>query len=99
MTLSEFLYRHPLFTLVLMVASALSVGTLTLNIFYMLSANWDFISRRGLMAFEDGAGQQLLELSMTGSIAMMAYLLFKVTEGVLVEWIKQRCVRKSAKHK
>lgn len=90
MNLYKLLYRHPLFTLVLMMCSALVVGLLTLNIFNLLSANWAFISRYGFMALREGAAMQLLELALTGFISVLVYLLFKLTESVLVDWVKQR---------
>ncbi|MCB1755455.1 MAG: hypothetical protein KDJ38_08025 [Gammaproteobacteria bacterium] len=90
MRFSEFLYKHPLLTFMLMVVSGLTVGTLTVNIFYVLSQNWEFISRHGLMALREGAGLQLLELVFTGTVSMFVFILFKVTESVLVEWLKNR---------
>jgi hypothetical protein len=56
----------------------------------LLRANWDYIGRFGIMALRDGAAVQLLELFINGAISIFAYLLFKVTESVLVEWIKTR---------
>lgn len=90
MTLYNVLFRHPFLTLLLMMVSALAVGLLTLNIFNLLSANWAFISRYGLMALREGAALQLLELIGTGFVSMLVYLLFKLTESVLVDWTKQR---------
>lgn len=90
MTFSEFLYKHPILALMLMVLSGLTVGTLTVNIFNVLSENWDFISRHGLMALREGAALQLLELFFTGLVSMLVFVLFKVTESALVDWLKNR---------
>lgn len=90
MNLYKVLYRHPLVTFLMMMCSALAVGLLTLNIFNLLSANWAFISQYGFMALREGAALQLLELVLTGFISVLVYLLFKLTESVLVDWIKQR---------
>ncbi len=90
MTLYDFLYRHPLITLIVMILSGLTVGTLTLNIFNLLAANWDFISRHGLMALREGAARQLLELLLTGAVSMIVYIVFKVTETTLTDWLKNR---------
>ena len=93
MTLHEFLYRHPVLTLMLLVFSGLTVGTLTLNIFHLLAANWEVIGRHGLMALREGAAQQLIELLLTGTVSMLVYLLFKLSEGALVEWLKNRRIK------
>ena len=90
MNFYSWLYKHPFVTLLLMMISALAVGLLTVNIFNLLSANWTFISRYGFMALREGAALQLAELILTGFISMLVYLLFKLTESVLVDWMKQR---------
>ncbi len=90
MNLYKMLYKHPFLTLILMMVSALVVGLLTLNIFNLMSANWAFISQYGVMALREGAALQLAELILTGFVSMLVYLLFKITENVLVDWIKQR---------
>jgi len=95
--LYDFLYRHPVVALLVMVLSGLTVGTLTLNIFNLLSANWELISQYGLMALRDGAAIQLLELSVTGTLSMLVYLVFKISESTLLDWLKDRStLRKSS---
>lgn len=82
------LVRYPALALLLMMLSGLAFGMLTLNIFHLLTANWGFIQRHGLMALREGAGRQLLELLGTGVISMLVYLLFKLSESVLIDYLK-----------
>lgn len=88
MTLSAFLTRHPLLTFLILLLSLVTFGVLSLNIFSLLSANWEYISQYGLMGLRDGGAQQLLELLLNGVVSVLAYLSFKVSEGILVDWIK-----------
>ncbi len=62
-------------------------GAGTLNLFNMFSANWELISRHGVMALADGAAQQLLELLLTLLISMLNYVIFKACEHSLVNRI------------
>ena len=88
MTVSTFLTKHPLLTFIVLLLSLVVFGVLSLNIFSLLSANWEYISQYGLMGLRDGGAQQLLELLLNGVVSVLAYLSFKVSEGVLVDWIK-----------
>ena len=55
-------------------------GVGTYNIFMLLSANLDLITRHGWMALMDGAARQLAELVVTGYLSMAAYVVFKTCE-------------------
>ncbi len=78
---------HWLTTLALMGLFALGFGLATLNLFMMLSANFNLIAVHGAMALFDGALLQLIELFVYGYLAVIFYVLLKSCEQVLVEHI------------
>ena len=59
-------------------------GLGTLNLFNTFSANAELIRQHGLMALEDGAAAQLLELLVTLAVSMAGYVVFKACEHRLV---------------
>ncbi len=85
MTIYKFLYKHPSIAFILLMASGLAFGAMTLNIFRLVAANWKFITTYGLMALKDGGLEQAFELMMTGMLSMIVYLIFKFCENILIE--------------
>jgi hypothetical protein len=79
------LHLHWLLTLFLMGAFAMAFGLLSLNLFMILRANVNLIAAHGAMALMDGAFVQLLGLIGYGYLGVIAFLLFKACEKVLVE--------------
>lgn len=69
----------------LLMASGLAFGAMTLNIFRLIAANWNLITTYGLMALKDGALLQSIELILTGMSSMIVYLVFKFCEHILIE--------------
>ncbi|TAK90908.1 MAG: hypothetical protein EPO06_06170 [Burkholderiaceae bacterium] len=88
--LKKFLMRHPLLTFVLMGASFLVFGLISLNLIYIFHANLELLLEHGQMALWDGGLQQLIELLVSGYLALMFYLLFKLCEKVLVDRVTER---------
>jgi hypothetical protein len=64
-------------------------GAGTLNIVYLLRANTELLWNYGWQAVMDGGLRQLVELLVTGYVAMAAYLVFKACEYRLVHWLKE----------
>ena len=79
------LRRHRLACFGLMVLSFIGFGLLTLDLVRVVSANAALLSTYGWQALQDGGLRQLLELLGSAVAAMMAWLLFKVCETVLVQ--------------
>ena len=67
--------------------SFFSFGVGSLNLFYLLRANTNFVLDNGWMALGDGGAQQLLELLVTGYLSMAAYVVFKACEYRLAHWL------------
>jgi hypothetical protein len=84
------LRRHPLACFLLMTASFIGFGYLTVDLIRLLSSNANFVLAYGWLALEIGALQQLGELWLAALLAMACYLLFKLCEQVLVQWLAQR---------
>ena len=82
--LKRVLNLHWLATFLLMCASAMIVGLISLNIFMLLSANIALIAAHGAMALIDGGLLQFAELTVYGLVGVACYLLFKACEHVLV---------------
>lgn len=93
LTISGFtggLRRHRFACFVLMVLSFMVFGLLTLDLVRLVSANATLLSDYGWQALQDGGLRQLLELLLSTIGAMLAWLLFKVCETVLVQsWTRQ----------
>jgi hypothetical protein len=67
----------------------LGFGLLSLNIVVLLSANLSLLAEHGWMALGDGAAQQLMELLLSGYAALACYLVFKLCERVIVDWLHE----------
>jgi len=79
------LRRHRAACFIVMVVSFMSFGLLTLDLVRLVSANAAFLSEYGWQALQDGGARQLLELLASSMGAMVAWLVFKVCETVLVQ--------------
>ena len=89
-TISAFtawLRRHRVACFGLMVLSFIAFGLLTLDLVRLVSANVAFVSENGWQGLQDGGLRQLLELLASVVLAMLSWLLFKVCETVLVQWL------------
>ena len=87
MNLHNFLYKHYILCFFTLVTSGLTFGAMTVNLFRLVSANWHLIINYGIMAIEQGGLQQAIELIATGLLSMLFYLIFKLSEKVIVERI------------
>ncbi|MEW8509126.1 MAG: hypothetical protein AB2598_20790 [Candidatus Thiodiazotropha sp.] len=85
MSLYERFYKRPLVTFIVLISSGLVFGVMTVNIFRLFAANWNFIVSFGLTALREGALKQTFELVLTGMLAMIFYLLFKFCEKILID--------------
>ena len=81
----RWLRRHPLLTFLLMTASFLAFGYLTIDLVQLLSSNAAFIVRHGWMALMSGGLLQLGELTLIALLAMACYLLFRLCEQALLQ--------------
>ena len=85
MKLYDLFYRHPIFTFLVLISSGFAFGALTLNIFRLFAANWNFIKTFGVVALHEGALIQTLELILTGIFSMIMFLSFKFCEKILID--------------
>jgi hypothetical protein len=85
MNLYQRFYKHPFTTFFVLITSGLIFGAMTVNIFRLFAANWNFIVTYGLIALREGALIQMLELVLTGIFAMIFFLLFKFCEKILID--------------
>jgi hypothetical protein len=81
----RFLAHHAALTFLLMGASFLVFGLVSLNLIYFFHANIELLLEYGWMGLRDGGLQQLFELLLSGYLGMAFYVLFKACEKVLVE--------------
>ena len=91
--LYAFLSKRWWLTFLLMGASFVMFGLVSLNLLHVLSANFEFLGMYGLDAVREGGLVQLLGLIVSGYAAAMFYVLFKLCEKVLVEclsWDKSK---------
>lgn len=93
-TLKTFLTRHPVLTFLLMGTCFLIMGVVSLNLVYLFHSNFEFILEYGIMGLRDGGLMQFIELAGSGYVALVFYLLFKVCEKALVEWLIARRMSK-----
>jgi len=88
--LKTLLIRHPWVAFLLMGASFLITGLITLNLIYLFHANIEFVIANGIMGLRDGGLQQLGELLISGYLGMAFYVLFKACEKVVVDRVLER---------
>ena len=79
------LARHWWLALLLMGASFVLFGLISLNLVQVLSANLRFLAENGLEAARDGGLIQLFELLVSGYLAVAFFVVFKLCEKVLVD--------------
>ncbi len=60
-------------------------GRLTLNLLFMLSADFEFLAVHGVDAVREGGLHQLLEIVLSGYLAAACFVVFKLCEKVLVD--------------
>jgi hypothetical protein len=82
--LDRVVFARAWLTFVVMVLAFLAFGAGTVNLFFVLKANLELIGEHGAQALGDGAARQLIELMVTASVSMAAYVLFKSCEHKLV---------------
>jgi len=90
LALIHFLKKRPILTFILMGLSFLLTGLISFNLIYLFNANLDFIREYGIMGLRDGGMRQLIGLVLSGYLALLLYLFFKVCEKVMVEWLLER---------
>ncbi len=78
---------RPWLTFVVMALSFLAFGAGTLNLIDLFQANARFIAEQGWRAVMDGALLQLVELVVSGTVSMAAYVVFKTCEHRLSHWL------------
>lgn len=83
--LARLLAFHWTLTLALMGVFAALATWGSLEIFRLLRANLAFIAAHGVVALMEGAAMQLLELAAWGYASLIAYVLFKACERILVD--------------
>jgi hypothetical protein len=83
--LYRFLLRRWWLTFIVLGASFVLGGLLTLNLLHVLAANLEFLSMFGVTAVRDGGLLQLIEIVVSGYFAAAFYVVFKLCEKVLVE--------------
>jgi hypothetical protein len=77
---------RPWLTFIVMGLGFFCFGVGSLNLFYILRANANFLIENGWMAVVDGGLWQLVQLLLNGYLAMVAYVVFKACEHALVHW-------------
>ncbi len=83
--LYAFLSRFWWLTFIFMGVSFVLFGLLTLNLLHTLGANLEFLGMHGVDAVREGGLTQLLGLMLSGYLAAVFYVFFKLCEKVLVE--------------
>lgn len=81
LTLSKY---HWAVLLVLLGASAALVAWISFGLINLAMANFDFLTRHGLLALREGGLLQLLEIGAKAGVALAAYLTFKAIETELI---------------
>lgn len=89
-SLYRWLRRHLVVSFLLMTASFVFFGYLTIDLVHLLSSNAAFIVKHGWLALMSGGLLQLGELTLTALLAMACYLLFKLCEQVLLQRLSSR---------
>jgi hypothetical protein len=83
--LYAFLSRQWGLAFLLMGASFVLFGLLSLNLLHTLGANFEFLSTYGIDAVREGGLLQLVQMVVSGYAAAASYVVFKLCEKVLVE--------------
>jgi ABC-type sulfate transport system permease component len=88
--LHQWLAAHPLWAFLLMTLAFLVFGLLSLDLVRVVSANAGYLLDHGWTALKDNGLRQALELGLTALAAILAYLVFKLCEYVLVQKLLHR---------
>jgi hypothetical protein len=83
--LARLLSLHWTLTLFLMGVFATFATWGSVEIFRLLRANLAFIAAHGALALMEGAAVQLVQLAAWGYASLVAYVLFKACERILVD--------------
>jgi hypothetical protein len=83
--LNAWLYRRYGCTFLLMGASFIIFGVLSLSLIYLLRANIEAILEHGTMIIAEGAGRQFIELVVYGYLSLAFVVVFKCCETRLVK--------------
>jgi hypothetical protein len=75
---------HSLVLFLLLGVCATLVAWISFGLINLAMANFDFISRHGLLALREGGLLQMLEIGGKGLAVLVAYLVFKATETELI---------------
>jgi hypothetical protein len=75
---------HWLFLFVLLGVCATLGAWISFGLINLAMANYDFVSRHGLLALREGGILQMLEIGGKGLAVLVAYLVFKATETELI---------------
>lgn len=86
----DFLYAHPVLNFVLMAVYFMLFGFTSVNLFIQLKMNIELFLNYGLVVIEDGALQQLFELSGQALVAITFLVLYKVGEKLLVDRLTEK---------
>jgi len=84
-SLSRWLRRYPLACFLLLGGGFFLFAVLSFNLAFLLQRNIELWWVAGWQAAMDGALQQSLELLLLGYGAMLAWMLFKLCEKILLE--------------
>ncbi len=84
------LAQRPLTALGLMTFAFLVSGAFSVDLVRLLSANLAFIAEHGWQAVQDEALWQLGGLALRALAATLGYLLFKLCEQALLQWLSRR---------
>jgi hypothetical protein len=84
------LVRNVWLAFLLMGASFLATGLISLNLIYLFHANIEFVIENGIMGLRDGGLLQFLELLVSGYLGMALYVVFKACEKVVVDQVLER---------
>lgn len=80
--LSEY---HWLVLFALLGLCATLVAWISLGLINLAMANYDFVTRHGLLALREGGLLQMLEIGGKGLVVLAAYLVFKAVETELIQ--------------
>lgn len=80
----KWLHNHPIVTFFIMIVAALVFGLSSYNIFFLFKANIALVIDYGVMALFDGALLQLVYLLLYGGVSLVALILFKSCEKIII---------------
>ena len=78
-------YIHWSVTMLIMCVAAFIFTVSSYNLFFLLQANLRFIAEHGLLALQEGALVQLIELTGLSLVSAVFYIIFRACERVLVD--------------